>query len=165
MKYFLILITALIWLAVPFDCRASEDELVYSIINGRAVITGFRGEPEFLEIPQTIENCNVTEIKLGGILRVQFAEKDNSSADAGKDRRKQLLRLLFAGGGCHPRQRGKAGKRMFLRLYIALLSDDPPRDIGDTRVLFPCLCEAGNGEHPKQRPQDRSLCFFRLYGT
>ena len=65
MKYFLILFTALIWLAVPLDCRASEDELVYSIINGRAVITGFRGEPEFLEIPQTIENCNVTEIKLG----------------------------------------------------------------------------------------------------
>lgn len=65
MKYFLILFTAFVWLAVPLGCSASEDELIYSIINGRAVITGFRGEPEFLEIPQTIESCKVTEIKLG----------------------------------------------------------------------------------------------------
>ena len=65
MKYFLILFTAFVWLAVPLGCRASEEELIYTIINGRAVITGFRGEPEFLEIPQYIESCKVTEIKLG----------------------------------------------------------------------------------------------------
>lgn len=65
MKNFLIVFAALMLIAVPLKSFASEDELIYSVINGRTVITGYRGEPEFLEIPQIIENCPVTEIRTG----------------------------------------------------------------------------------------------------
>lgn len=65
MKKILLVFAVLILFAVPLDCSASEEDLVYSVINGRTIITGYRGQPEFLEIPQIIENYPVTEIRAG----------------------------------------------------------------------------------------------------
>lgn len=36
---------------------------VYTIINNEATITGFEGNPVYIEIPKTIEGCRVTEIR------------------------------------------------------------------------------------------------------
>lgn len=49
----------------PFTTNAEEkkDGYIYTIINNEATITGFEGEPTYLEIPETIERCRVTEIR------------------------------------------------------------------------------------------------------
>ncbi|MBR1823326.1 MAG: leucine-rich repeat domain-containing protein [Ruminococcus sp.] len=44
---------------------ADEGKFLYTAVNGRVIITGFDGEPEFLEIPQVIDNCPVTETANG----------------------------------------------------------------------------------------------------
>lgn|GEM_PF-348071 len=36
---------------------------VYTIIDNEATVTGFEGEPVYIEIPETIEGCRVTEIR------------------------------------------------------------------------------------------------------
>lgn len=42
---------------------ANEPSYIYTIINNEATITGFSGEPVYIEIPETIEGCRVTEIR------------------------------------------------------------------------------------------------------
>lgn len=36
---------------------------IYTIINNEATVTGFEGEPTYIEIPETVEGCRVTEIR------------------------------------------------------------------------------------------------------
>ena len=58
------IITAILMLlfVVPMHGRcAGNGRYLYTVVNGRAIITGYEGEPEFLEIPQVIDNCTVTE--------------------------------------------------------------------------------------------------------
>ncbi len=46
------------------SAASSEDaDFLYSIINGKATITGFTGEPVFLDIPETVEDVPVTELR------------------------------------------------------------------------------------------------------
>lgn len=40
-----------------------EAGYVYTIIDNEATITGFEGEPTYIEIPETVEGCRVTEIR------------------------------------------------------------------------------------------------------
>ncbi|MBR6579769.1 MAG: leucine-rich repeat domain-containing protein [Ruminococcus sp.] len=49
----------------PVTSSAAEKEAgyVYTIIDNEATITGFEGEPTYIEIPETIEGCRVTEIR------------------------------------------------------------------------------------------------------
>lgn len=42
---------------------AEEPSYIYTIINNEATITGFSGEPVYIEIPEIIEGCRVTEIR------------------------------------------------------------------------------------------------------
>lgn len=42
---------------------SEEADFLYTVINGEATITGFKGEPVFLEIPEMIENVPVTQIR------------------------------------------------------------------------------------------------------
>lgn len=62
MKKFLLGFLALFFIIPMRGNCASNGKYLYSIVNGRAIITGYEGEPEFLEIPQVIDNCTVTEI-------------------------------------------------------------------------------------------------------
>lgn len=52
---------------VPFYSFAEEKSdksgYEYTIINNKATITGFKGEPTYIEIPETIDGCHVTEIR------------------------------------------------------------------------------------------------------
>ena len=49
----------------PFSACAADTKsgYVYTIINNEATVTGFEGEPTYIEIPQTVEGCRVTEIR------------------------------------------------------------------------------------------------------
>lgn len=50
--------------AVPYcAANAEKTEYTYTIIDNKATITGFSGEPVFVDIPDTVENCRVTEIR------------------------------------------------------------------------------------------------------
>lgn len=40
-----------------------SDQITYTIINNKATVTGFKGEPEYIVIPGTIEGHPVTEIR------------------------------------------------------------------------------------------------------
>lgn len=40
-----------------------EAGYVYTIIDNEVTITGFEGEPTYIEIPETVEGCRVTEIR------------------------------------------------------------------------------------------------------
>ena len=42
---------------------ASEPQYEYTIINNEATITGFKGEPVYIDIPDTIEGCQVVELR------------------------------------------------------------------------------------------------------
>ena len=44
------------------DC-ADKPQYEYTIINNEATITGFSGEPVYMEIPETIEGCRVVELR------------------------------------------------------------------------------------------------------
>lgn len=58
------LIAVLILAAVPEKISAAEKKgYVYTIINNEATITGFEGEPTYIEIPETVEGCRVTELR------------------------------------------------------------------------------------------------------
>lgn len=59
---FIISAFALIFLSPARVC-AEEANFTYTIINGKATVIGFTGEPEMLSIPSSIENCPVTEIR------------------------------------------------------------------------------------------------------
>ncbi len=49
----------------PFSAYSAENDAgyVYTIINNEATITGFEGEPVYIDIPETVEGCRVTEIR------------------------------------------------------------------------------------------------------
>ena len=58
------LIAAMIFTVVPEKISAAEKTgYVYTIINNQATITGFEGEPTYIEIPETIEGCRVVELR------------------------------------------------------------------------------------------------------
>lgn len=66
MKKFIILMTAVVIMFFMPPIRASAAEksgYVYTIINNEATVTGFTGEPVYVEIPESIEGCRVTEIR------------------------------------------------------------------------------------------------------
>jgi len=48
--------------ALPAEC-ADEPKYEYTIINNEATITGYKGEPVYIEIPETIEGCQVVELR------------------------------------------------------------------------------------------------------
>lgn len=52
-----------IFFVLPTCTRAEDSGYEYTIINGRAAIIGFRGKPETIVIPDTLENCPVTSIR------------------------------------------------------------------------------------------------------
>ncbi|MCM1132958.1 MAG: leucine-rich repeat domain-containing protein [Ruminococcus flavefaciens] len=54
---------AVIISAVPSVAAAEKTGYTYTIINNTATITGFSGEPVFIDIPDTVEGCKVTEIR------------------------------------------------------------------------------------------------------
>lgn len=55
---------ALIFLTPINNISAEEeDNFTYTIINNEATIIGFTGEPVFLEIPESLEDCPVTQIR------------------------------------------------------------------------------------------------------
>lgn len=50
--------------AIPYCvANAEKTEYTYTIIDNKVTITGFSGEPVFVDIPDTVENCRVTEIR------------------------------------------------------------------------------------------------------
>lgn len=52
------------WL--PTSAMAAESEkngFVYTIIDNEATVTGFQGEPIYIDIPEIVEGCRVTEIR------------------------------------------------------------------------------------------------------
>ncbi|MDO4862874.1 MAG: leucine-rich repeat domain-containing protein [Ruminococcus sp.] len=53
---------ALIPRGLAAEC-AAEPQYEYTIINNEATITGFKGEPVYIEIPETIEGCRVVELR------------------------------------------------------------------------------------------------------
>ncbi len=55
--------SAVIAYAVPCVVYAEKPEYTYTIIDNTATITGFSGEPVFIDIPETIDGCRVTEIR------------------------------------------------------------------------------------------------------
>lgn len=67
-KYICALTTAVIVVGALFprglaaQC-ADEPQYEYTIINNEATITGFKGEPVYIEIPETIEGCQVVELR------------------------------------------------------------------------------------------------------
>ena len=57
-------------MAIPFifsvklsDIRAEELKYTYTVIRNEAVITGYRGNPEKIKLPEKIDGCPVTEIR------------------------------------------------------------------------------------------------------
>ena len=42
---------------------AEKPDYEYTIINNEATITGFKGEPAYINIPETIDGCRVTELR------------------------------------------------------------------------------------------------------
>ena len=62
MKKILLSLMVLLFIVPLRGNCADEEKLLYTIVNGRAIITGCEGETEFLEIPQAVESCTVTEI-------------------------------------------------------------------------------------------------------
>lgn len=48
----------------PLDSDSADKVTYeYTIINNEATITGFKGEPAYIDIPETIEGCRVTELR------------------------------------------------------------------------------------------------------
>lgn len=65
-----VLAGAVLCLACPCTAFAEESpDFTYTIINGEATVTGFTGEPVYLEIPETIEDSPVTEIRDNAFFR------------------------------------------------------------------------------------------------
>ncbi len=57
---------AILFFAAPVECysaESSESNFTYTIINDEATIIGFTGEPVYIEIPETLEGCPVTQIR------------------------------------------------------------------------------------------------------
>lgn len=59
-----ILIIAGFFPIIPSKAEAANEAgFTYTIINNEATIIGYKGEPVYIEIPETLENCPVTEIR------------------------------------------------------------------------------------------------------
>ena len=61
MKKVLLSLLVLLFIVPMRGNCAENSRYLYTVVNGRAIITGYEGNPEFLEIPQVIDNCTVTE--------------------------------------------------------------------------------------------------------
>lgn len=64
-KLIFAVLSAFFLLTNSADMAVSAEEIgyEYTIINGEATIVGYKGEPEYIEIPEFIEGCPVTEIR------------------------------------------------------------------------------------------------------
>lgn len=60
-----ILLPLNLWSAPHTAVSAAESApgYVYTIIDNEATVTGFEGEPVYIDIPETVEGCRVTEIR------------------------------------------------------------------------------------------------------
>ena len=63
MKKITIILSVFAALSLSGTAASAEEGCKHSIIDGEAVIIGFSGEPEHLQIPDFIEGCPVTEIR------------------------------------------------------------------------------------------------------
>lgn len=55
---------AVVLSVVPYSAESAEkSDYTYTIIDNKATITGFSGEPVFIDIPDIIDGCRVTEIR------------------------------------------------------------------------------------------------------
>ena len=51
-------------LLLPLPAESAEEpQYEYTIINNEATITGYKGEPVYIDIPETIEGCQVVELR------------------------------------------------------------------------------------------------------
>lgn len=59
-----ILTPVILW-KIPFRTVSAADKpgYVYTIIDNEATITGFEGDPVYIEIPEIVDGCRVTEIR------------------------------------------------------------------------------------------------------
>lgn len=58
-----IILTTSAFPTLTVNAENSDAGYVYTIINNEVTITGFEGEPVYIEIPEIIEGCRVTEIR------------------------------------------------------------------------------------------------------
>ncbi len=49
--------------SIETSANENNPGYVYTIIDNEATVTGFEGEPVYIEIPETIEGCRITEIR------------------------------------------------------------------------------------------------------
>lgn len=66
MKNIIIAIASAVLMLIAVDstkAAAADTCYEYTIINGEAVIVGYKGEPEYIEIPEFIESCPVIEVR------------------------------------------------------------------------------------------------------
>ncbi|WP_028518729.1 leucine-rich repeat domain-containing protein [Ruminococcus flavefaciens] len=66
MKNIIIAFVSAIIMLIAVDTvksAAADTGYEYTIINGEAVIVGYKGEPEYIEIPEFIESCPVIEVR------------------------------------------------------------------------------------------------------
>lgn len=63
-KFFIVCFAVFCLLCIPSADTYAEDDVqfLYTIIGGKAIITGCEQDAEFIEIPSVIESCPVTEI-------------------------------------------------------------------------------------------------------
>lgn len=64
-KFIAIILSAAVFFCIrlPVASAADEPGYEYTIIDNQATITGYRGDPVYIEIPETIEGCRVTELR------------------------------------------------------------------------------------------------------
>lgn len=107
---------------VPLNSFAEEKTnksgYEYTIIDNKATITGFKGEPTYIEIPETIDGCRVTEIR------------DNAFYECGSLRHITL-----------PDSIEKIGHHAFYACY-SLESITIPDSVSDIGMGCFCGCEA-----------------------
>lgn len=62
---FIATVLSLIMIPYPIKAHAEENRsgFCYTIINGEATVTGFEGTPEIVNIPPTLEECPVTQVR------------------------------------------------------------------------------------------------------
>lgn len=59
----LFLTSSIFTCTVPCSANAEKSDYTYTITDNMATITGFSGEPVFIDIPEIIDGCRVTEIR------------------------------------------------------------------------------------------------------
>ncbi|SEK89046.1 Leucine rich repeat-containing protein [Ruminococcus sp. YRD2003] len=60
----LVTVFSAVSLLLPLPAESAEEpQYEYTIINNEATITGYKGEPVYIDIPETIEGCQVVELR------------------------------------------------------------------------------------------------------